>query len=116
MKVALVIVVIVAVALAVMVFACVENVPPRALTRTRMTVIEKRIRDYAVAHHRLPASLSELPKPAANRDDSIVDGWGRPIQYAKEGQAVTLLSLGKDGRPGGSGEDADIRITFTVSE
>ena len=116
MKIALVALIIVVLALVVIVWACVENVPPQTLTRGRMTLIENRIRDYAAAHHRLPDNLSELPKAADNRDDSIVDGWGRPIQYKKEGHTVTLLSLGKDGRPGGNNQDADINATFTVSE
>jgi hypothetical protein len=121
MKLALVILVFVvlvllAVILAVVTLANVETVPPRALTRTRMIVIEKRIRDYAAMHHRLPESLSDLPKPPKNRDDSLVDGWGRAIQYTKAGRTVTLLSFGEDGRPGGRNEDADVSAKFTVAE
>src|SRR5438552_823405 len=96
MKIALWILVIATVALIVMVWACVEKVPAQDLTYTRMTLIEKRIRDYAAAYCRLPDRLSELPKEPGNRDDSIDDGWGRPIQYMKERRSVTLLSLGKD--------------------
>ncbi len=39
------------------------------------------------------------------------DPWGRPYVYAQPGTHggdFDLLSSGKDGRPGGSGEDADI--------
>lgn len=38
------------------------------------------------------------------------DPWGRPYVYRSPGQhgKYNLLSLGRDGRPGGSGEDADI--------
>lgn len=112
MKIALVILVIIVIALGVVGFAFVEEVPPEALTRTSMTVIEVRIRDYVAAHHRLPDNLSDLPKLIDNRSESIVDGWGRPIQYEEDGQTVTLLSLGKDGRPGGAGLDTDIKATF----
>ena len=39
-----------------------------------------------------------------------MDPWGRPYVYVNPGQHgdFDLLSYGKDGRPGGSGEDADI--------
>ena len=39
-----------------------------------------------------------------------MDPWGRPYVYVSPGQHgdFDLLSYGKDGRPGGSGEDADI--------
>jgi general secretion pathway protein G len=38
------------------------------------------------------------------------DPWGHPYQYRAPGSKgeYDILSLGKDGQPGGSGEDADI--------
>jgi general secretion pathway protein G len=38
------------------------------------------------------------------------DPWGRPYVYVSPGEHAEfdLSSLGKDGRPGGTGEDADI--------
>jgi general secretion pathway protein G len=38
------------------------------------------------------------------------DPWGRPYLYVSPGEhgEFDLSSLGKDGRPGGTGEDADI--------
>jgi general secretion pathway protein G len=40
------------------------------------------------------------------------DPWGRPYSYKSPGQvnadSYDLLSLGRDGQPGGSGEDADV--------
>jgi general secretion pathway protein G len=38
------------------------------------------------------------------------DAWGQPYQYKSPGEhgEFDLYSFGKDGRPGGSGEDADI--------
>lgn len=42
-----------------------------------------------------------------------LDGWKRPFAYVSPGQAnpsgFDLLSLGRDGRPGGVGEDADLK-------
>jgi general secretion pathway protein G len=41
-----------------------------------------------------------------------LDPWGRPLQYrspsARPGHAYDIYSLGADGEPGGSGEDADV--------
>lgn len=39
-----------------------------------------------------------------------MDPWGRPYVYAEPGEHgdFDLLSLGKDGRPGGAAENADI--------
>src|SRR5476649_1293583 len=39
-----------------------------------------------------------------------LDPWGHPFQYRAPGSKgeYEIISLGKDGQPGGSGEDADI--------
>jgi general secretion pathway protein G len=39
-----------------------------------------------------------------------MDPWGQPYQYKSPGEhgEYDLMSLGKDGKPGGTGEDADI--------
>src|SRR5205085_7960875 len=40
-----------------------------------------------------------------------LDPWGKPYQYRSPGEhgEFDLLSFGKDGQPGGSGEPADIK-------
>jgi general secretion pathway protein G len=46
------------------------------------------------------------------RKDPPLDPWNRPYAYQSPGRvnagSYDLLSLGRDGQPGGSGEDADI--------
>ncbi len=41
-----------------------------------------------------------------------LDPWGRPFTYKSPGdvnaESYDLVSLGRDGQPGGSGEDADV--------
>jgi len=41
-----------------------------------------------------------------------LDPWGRPYSYTSPGkvnaESYDLLSLGRDGQPGGTGEDADV--------
>jgi hypothetical protein len=92
------------------------TIPPRDLTVTRIGVTEVRIRSYWKAHGQLPASLSDLPI-LEGRDNSTIDGWGRPIKYDVAGTAiVTLSSLGADGTAGGSGLDEDIIVSFDASQ
>ena len=68
-------------------------------------------------HHRLPTGLSELPPVGADRDGSLDDVWGRAILYGMNAHAtVVLTSLGKDGKPGGEGEDADVLQAFWVAD
>jgi len=45
------------------------------------------------------------------RKDVPLDPWGRPYVYRNAGGPgdYELLSYGRDGQPGGAGEDADIR-------
>ena len=44
------------------------------------------------------------------------DPWGRPYTYRSPGEhsptTYDLVSLGRDGRPGGEGEDADVGLPF----
>ncbi len=46
------------------------------------------------------------------RKDIPLDPWGRPYIYKSPGEvnaeSYDLLSLGRDGAPGGTGEDADV--------
>ena len=36
------------------------------------------------------------------------DGWNKPYEYLSDGSSFSIRSLGKDGKPGGDGVDADI--------
>ncbi len=44
------------------------------------------------------------------RRDLPMDPWGHPYQYRFPGSKsdIEIISLGRDGQPGGSGDDADI--------
>ncbi|MEI9928414.1 MAG: type II secretion system major pseudopilin GspG [Sphingomonas sp.] len=70
--------------------------------------------DYPTAEQGLTA-LSERPTTApvppawhSYVQEPPVDPWGRPYVYTVEGGSYTITSLGKDGKPGGQGVDADI--------
>jgi hypothetical protein len=54
-------------------------------------------------------ALKQIP----GYDNEVLDGWGRLIEYRKDVKGlVTLVSLGRDGIPGGTGEDTDLVHPF----
>lgn len=91
---------------------CMDVVPPRSLTATRMHVTKSRILHYGHLHNRLPATLAELQEQPG-RDNDTVDAWGRPLDFSvDESGAVTLRSLGADRLPGGEGDNRDMTGVF----
>lgn len=82
---------------------------------------------YPLTGQGLDALVSNLPVPPTPRrwrgpylrKAVPLDPWGRPYQYLSPGQqnsgGYDLLSLGRDGSPGGAGEDADI-TSWQVSQ
>jgi general secretion pathway protein G len=57
----------------------------------------------------VPASVDGWSGPYLKKEVPA-DPWGRPYVYQQPGSKseLDLMSLGRDGRPGGTGEDADI--------
>ncbi|MCW3847449.1 type II secretion system major pseudopilin GspG [Sphingomonas sp. LB-2] len=68
--------------------------------------------DYPTADQGLKAlAVQPSPPPPAWHayvQEEPKDPWGRDYVYAVEGGAFTITSLGKDGKPGGEGVDADL--------
>lgn len=48
--------------------------------------------------------------PYLKRADGLLDPWGRPYVYRHPGRttSVEVFTLGRDGAPGGTGEDQDL--------
>ena len=90
----------------------VDVVPPRSQTDCAMHMSRRRILRYAAKHNALPAKISETEE-IAGYDKSIKDAWGHDLIYtiATNGD-VTVMSLGKDNRLGGSNDDADMVGVF----
>ncbi len=91
---------------------------PRSLTMKRMDTIQQRIVKFGELRHRVPASLSELPR-RSGEDNDITDAWKRPMDYQphiNEKGGYMLTSLGADKRPGGSGDDQDIIGLYYLTE
>ena len=98
----------------VIALSCSDVVPKRAITPSAMTETSVRIEMYYTRNKRLPPDLNVLPvrKGYANR---TTDAWGRPLIYVVNGDdSFTLSSLGADGAPGGSADNADLHRKYRV--
>jgi len=92
------------------------------VAKAQIVAFEKALDQYRLDVGRYPATEAGLaalvgkptnePKWAGPYLKKAVpdDPWGRPYLYKSPGEhgEYDLLSLGKDGRPGGTGDDADI--------
>jgi len=91
---------------------CMDTITPVDITSTAITESFARVQIYAQTNGAVPPSLDVLPKRKGyiNR---ITDGWHRPLLYrvAPDG-VITIMSFGRDGKPGGTGEDADISVSY----
>lgn len=58
-----------------------------------------------------PAGVAEWRGPYLETADALTDPWARGYIYAvsEDGMTPSVISYGRDGREGGSGEDADIQ-------
>lgn len=92
------------------------------VARAQIDALEKALDQYRLDTRRYPTTddglKTLLQRPAAEpfwngpylRKTVPLDPWGRPYMYRMPGTNgdFDLVSYGKDGRPGGSGEDADL--------
>lgn len=100
-----------------------------AATRADLSTIAVALESYALTNGRYPTTAQGLvalgsrptvaPIPADWRGPYLrvtvsADQWGTPFVYVSPGQthpeSFDLLSLGKDGKVGGTGEDADLSV------
>jgi general secretion pathway protein G len=101
----------------------VPNVVRRLFTATKakaeadIAAIAQSLQTYAVENMgRYPDSLEALVMPDENghtylnRETVPTDPWKNPYIYEPPsgGRQLNLISYGKDGAPGGEGDDADI--------
>lgn len=89
----------------------VPTIPPRSLTCNSMWTMKRRMLRYAHAHGALPTSIDQLPYMNGYNNE-VTDAWGRPILWQTEGDVVALTSCGRDGKPGGDGNNADMIGVF----
>jgi len=92
------------------------------VARAQIDALDKALDEFRLDMGRYPTSeegLAVLMTPVANEPNwggpylkkgVPMDPWGRAYVYQQPGSHgdFDLLSYGKDGRPGGAGEDADV--------
>jgi general secretion pathway protein G len=93
-------------------------------TKAQIDAIEKALEQYRLDVGRYPTTemglAALLRRPASEpkwegqylKKDVPADPWGKPYVYKAPGERgdFELVSYGKDGLPGGSGENADIGV------
>ncbi len=92
------------------------------VAKAQIDALEKALDQYRLDVGRSPSKelglKARVERPASEpkwngpylRKDVPLDPWGKPYVYKIPGEKseIELLSYGKDGQPGGSGEAADI--------
>ncbi|MDD3545121.1 MAG: type II secretion system protein GspG [Kiritimatiellae bacterium] len=79
----------------------------RQATRTSITAIEQAVQIYGMRHNgKLPESLDDLTvgtddAPGLLKEGALVDSWGTPFSYTKQGKRFKVISAGPDGEVGG---------------
>ncbi|HEX7971652.1 MAG TPA: type II secretion system major pseudopilin GspG [Thiobacillus sp.] len=90
--------------------------------KAQIVALEKALDQYRIDTGHYPsteqglAALNTKPADEPNWDGPYLkkavpnDPWGKPYQYKIPGEhgELDIFSFGRDGAPGGSGEDADI--------
>jgi len=91
-------------------------------TKIQIKQMEQALTVYAAKHKsRFPSTGDGLEAAKQYYSDNRVptDAWGNPFQYFAPGShgdhPYEIISLGKDGREGGEGANADI-ASYTVEE
>ncbi|WP_312709934.1 type II secretion system major pseudopilin GspG [Stenotrophomonas sp.] len=90
------------------------------IAKAQVQTVASKIDNYQLDTGKLPGTLQDLIEaPAATggwlgpyaKAADLNDPWGHALEYRApgEGQPYDLISLGKDGKQGGSSVDADIR-------
>ena len=78
-----------------------------------MYPLKTRIIRFALKNNRLPVDLGNLP-PLEGFTNRITDAWGNPFKMTVDNDRVTLISYGKDKKPGGMGDYRDVIGIFKI--
>jgi hypothetical protein len=90
--------------------------PARRQTKSAIDATKQRIHTFWNEHRRLPSSTAELPDRPDESNEST-DAWGRELSWAQiDEKTIRISSFGKDGKPGGAGDDADRHADVVVDQ
>jgi general secretion pathway protein G len=90
------------------------------LAKAQVQTLAEKVQQFENDTGNLPGSLDELVAAPGNasgwlgpysKEAELKDPWNHPFEYTVpgDGQPFDLVSLGKDGKPGGTSVDADIK-------
>jgi general secretion pathway protein G len=89
------------------------------VAKAQIDSLEKALDQYRLDNRRYPTSEEGLAAIQPYLKKALPnDPWGKPYVYRVPGQRggdYDVFSYGRDGKPGGSGEDADIGLVQEVS-
>ena len=88
------------------------------VARAQIDALEKAVDQYRLDNRRYPTSEEGLAAIQPYLKKTLPnDPWGRPYVYRVPGEKTEydVISYGRDGKPGGTGEDADIGGAQTVA-
>ena len=88
------------------------------VARAQIDALEKALDQYRLEHRRYPTAQEGLAAIGPYLKKALPnDPWGRPYVYRIPGQRgeFEVFSYGRDGKSGGTGEDADIGLVTEVS-
>jgi hypothetical protein len=91
------------------------------IAQAEMTRFSEALSNHTATGGTLPDRLQDVPEISAqaSRVDPAgrpLDPWGHPYHYRTAGDGFELASLGRDGRTGGAGLDADVTLDDGVSK
>jgi len=88
------------------------------VARAQIDALEKAVDQYRLDNRRYPTSEEGLAAIQPYLKKTLPnDPWGRPYLYRVPGERAEyeVFSYGRDGKPGGTGEDADIGLAQQVT-
>jgi hypothetical protein len=84
---------------------------PQATTQTMLDTLHESIIRYRKEKQHWPSTLDDVDPVTTRRlpmSPPWLDAWGHPMIYEFHGEQPLVMSLGSDGRPGGTGYDHDL--------
>lgn len=88
------------------------------VAKAQLDSLEKALDQYRLDKRRYPTGEEGLAALQPYLKKTLPnDPWGRPYVYRVPGERgeYDVFSLGRDGKPGGAGEDADVGLVQEVS-
>ena len=89
------------------------------VARAQIDALENAVDQYRLDNRRYPTNEEGLAAVQPYLKKALPnDPWGRPYLYRTPGEKTDyeVVSYGRDGKPGGSGEDADIGVAQVITK